>query len=87
MIQRAAVPSADVNATNLETGVGAPTGSATDAEADYIVLDMRSGFTKVRCHQSWFPRPSFHTGIHLARRPGSEVDSRCQVGTVTTQVV
>src|SRR5882724_2770626 len=79
----AAVPSADVTATNLETGVARRV--ATDAAGRYVVLALPVGLYEVRATKAGF-RDEVHTGIHLAVGQEARVDLSLPVGTVTTQV-
>jgi len=79
----AAVPSADVTATNLETGVARTV--ATDAAGRYVVLALPVGLYEVRATKAGF-RDEVHTGIHLAVGQEARVDLSLPVGTVKTQV-
>src|SRR5258707_13466297 len=79
----AAVPSADVTATNLETGVARTV--ATDAAGRYIVLALPVGLYEVRATKAGF-RDEVRTGIHLAVGQEARVDLSLPVGTVATQV-
>ena len=79
----AAVPSADVTATNLETGVARTV--ATDAAGRYVVLALPVGLYEVRATKAGF-RDEVHTGIHLAVGQEARVDLSLPVGTVKTEV-
>src|SRR5713101_8269536 len=79
----AAVPSAGVIATNLETGAARTV--ATDAAGRYVVLALPVARYEIRATKAGF-RDEVRTGIHLAVGQEARADLSLQVGTIETQV-